>query len=681
MMRTAAGAALLTATLTASALAREGDVERLLTASLDDLLNVPVITATGTTQLLREAPAVVSVITAEDIRLHGYRSVAEALAQVPGFYAVDDYVSWNVGVRGIHPGARAYSRLLKVMIDGQVVAMRSDASNFLGPELINLDAVARIEVVRGPVSAVYGADAFLGVINVITRNDAAPEHRLRVQALADDETGLGLGLLERNGENDWQWLLALAGESVDRSGLSLPTSSPRYANLRAGSPSNGDEAQPRTALARIGRRHAYGQTQLTLHSFRLDAHGEFLDFGVLSHNNRFALRQDSWQLRHDLDHDDDWGLSAKLGYSQGEPDRRERLSLGPNQQSHPARDFGFNARTGAFEARYRPAPAHQLSLGLDVSLDREDTLRVYSINDSSGQRTLLAGTGAERTLRNQGAYLQWSWQPWSNLALTANLRRDEHNVYGGEDHYRLGLVGELKPTLSWKLLYGTSYKAPAALQLYAQPLYAGDAVANPALQPEFSRTLELAWSWLLGNDWLWTANIYWLTVTEKVELLPRGANLQPQNSGRQEGEGLESELHWQPDPHRLSLLLAWQDTDDIQPHPFLGDLVTPTASYPRLILGLDWRYQHANLGGFTLSARHISERRASKSNIQLNLLQPYELAPYQTVDANWSRDLGRHRLGARVSNLFDERYEEPGYNGIDVPGRARTLSLSYSYRF
>lgn len=665
----------------AQARAQSGNMEALLAMSLQELANIRVVTATKAEQSLRLAPAVISVISADDIRMFGYRSVAEALAQVPGLYAVYDHFNWNVGVRGINAGVRAYSRILKVMIDGEPVAFRADGSNYLGPELINLDAVERIEVVRGPVSALYGADAFLGVVNVITRRNDEPSHRLSAQAFGGGEDGGGGGFYSQSGAGAWRWLLAAAGESSDRSDQALPRSSPLYASLsQDGAFSRHDQAEPRTLYARLGHESELALTELSVHAFRLDSYGEFLDFGVLSHDNRLALNQQSLRLRHEYSGLKDWTLRANVSRSQGEPDEREHLSFGQSG-SYPARDFRYAATTAGLEARRRVGDAHSLSVGVDLSEDEEHTIQVYSVDASTGQRTLIGGTGAVHRLRNQGMYLQWNSQPVPDWELTANLRYDHHSSYGDETNLRLALVGDLSDRLALKLLYGTAYKAPAAMQLYAQPLYAGEVLGNPALTPESARILELAISWQMRNNVLWTANGYTMQVSDKVELLPRGPNQQPQNSGKQEGQGAESELHWQGRRQQLSFRLAWQDTDDVERQPFLGELTAPTASYPRLVTGLTWQYRAESWGNLALSGRYVSARRASKSNRQENFLRPYELAPYQTLDGHWHRDWGAHRLGLRIVNLLDEDYEEPGYGGADLPGQRRTYSVRYSYRF
>src|SRR5512145_1463112 len=155
--------------ITARARAQDSEAE----APVDDLdlvklLNVEVSTATKTAVSIEDAPAVITVVTREDIERWGYQSVAEVLAHTVGFYLVDDHVIPDAGVRGMSGGLSAESGSVKVMIDGRSVAYRATSGNWLGVELIPLGSIQQIEIIRGPASALYGADAFLGVVNIIT---------------------------------------------------------------------------------------------------------------------------------------------------------------------------------------------------------------------------------------------------------------------------------------------------------------------------------------------------------------------------------------------------------------------------------------------------------------------------------------------------------------------------------
>jgi outer membrane receptor for ferrienterochelin and colicin len=655
----------------------------LFAMSLQELINIPTETASRQRQSARAAPAIISVITADDIDRFGYRSVAEALAQVPGMVDLYDGLGHNVGVRGINAGLRAYSRILKVMLDGLPLAFRTDATNLLGPELLNMAAIERIEVVRGPASALYGADAFLGVINIITRtaDSAGDANRVTLARLAGAETGGALAVQGGGQSARWQWLASATAANTDRGGLALPPSSPRYARAAArGAVSQDDLSRPRNAFAKLAYQSEASDTVLLLHAYRLDSMAEFLDFGILSHQNRIALNAHSARLQHAYRGLPDWTLRASVAETGGGPDARERLSLGA-ATGIPERSFGFHARSVTLDALYAPDTGTSVGFGADLGIEHEQALKNYDLNLASGKRTLLAASAVPATARNRGLYLQYGVRPWEAVGLTANLRQDRHSVFGSNTNYRLGVVGEIGADLSYKLLYGSSYKAPSTLQLYAQPLYAGDLLGNPRLKPETSTSAEAGLDWQLSSQLACSANVYLLTVRDKIELLPLGANVQSQNSGRQRGHGLEAELTWQTDAHRVRAQLAWADTDN-EDQPRLQPLqVTPTARYPRLSAHLSWQYLSPHWGALALSARLLSPRRASAANSLENRLLPYQLPSYALAELSWQKQFGRHALALRVVNLFDRRYAEPGYAGIDLPGVGRTATLSYTYHY
>jgi iron complex outermembrane receptor protein len=214
-----------------AASAQEGDVPEsigdMVELNLQSLIEGVIISAAKTSQNADRSPVAVTVITAADIRAWGYRSVEEVLRHVVGFYVVDDHMVPNAAIRGVSGGPRSESGLLKVMIDGHSTAYRSTAGNWLGPELIPLAAVDHIEIIRGPVSSLYGADAFLGVINVVTRSGALMLSEVSVDAnRASHQVNGGVDAAIAASGARWDVLVSLRHHSEDLSGLPLPASSP-----------------------------------------------------------------------------------------------------------------------------------------------------------------------------------------------------------------------------------------------------------------------------------------------------------------------------------------------------------------------------------------------------------------------------------------------------------------------
>ena len=198
--------------------------------NLEDLLSLDVMvtSASKIKQTIAEAPSIISVITRRQIETRNYRSVAEALGSVPGLYINTDYVFKDVGVRGTSGEMRGASRLVKVVINGQATSFRSETTNFIGPEMIPMSAVERIEIIRGPASALYGANAFLGVINVVTRKGADIDGASVTLRASDlhGRHGYDLGLLMGKDLGAADLVLSIQKNQTDRSGLKIPCGTP-----------------------------------------------------------------------------------------------------------------------------------------------------------------------------------------------------------------------------------------------------------------------------------------------------------------------------------------------------------------------------------------------------------------------------------------------------------------------
>ena len=138
--------------------------------SLEELMNVEVITVSRRDQGLFETPAAIHVITREDIRRSGVRSIPEALRSVPGlFVGRVDANKWAISARGF---AGLFSNKLLVLIDSRSVYSPLFSGVFWEAQDVVLEDVDRIEVIRGSGGALWGANAVNGIINIITRNAA-----------------------------------------------------------------------------------------------------------------------------------------------------------------------------------------------------------------------------------------------------------------------------------------------------------------------------------------------------------------------------------------------------------------------------------------------------------------------------------------------------------------------------
>jgi iron complex outermembrane receptor protein len=659
---------------------------------LEALFNTQVEVATKKAQSLAEAPAVVTVISAEDIRERGYTSVADALRAVPGFYMVEDNFLPSLGVRGIPSGQRAWSRIVKVMIDGTPVPYLPEATNFLGPELVPLNLIKRIEIIRGPASALYGADAFLGVINVVTKR-------------GDDMTGANASLWAggRPSHGRAQASVAagfptprLEGEVVagalaaldDRSGYGVPDASPfatRFANQTA----TNDLAWPGSFFGRVGNLSTpLGALGVEAAYQHVSAGGEFQDFHPFSHESRITLENRLVHAALRGQPLDKLSLNVSAGYASGAPGADDRISTG-NPNYTIRRDMGSDGLNAQAEASYAFDQRTSLTAGADFSRTNHRLPTYYDVftaaSGRQGQESQDGPTGEQHTFDNLGLYSQGILYVLDETALTVGVRMDAHNVYGNVFNSRAGLVSPLLPGLSGKLLYGSSFKAPSPQQLYGRPLIFGDILGNPDLKPEQAQTVEAALLWAPVRQLDLLANAYYTHVTDRVSFVTQGGNSRAVNTSQLDSVGLESEAKWRWRFLHGSVNASVQTTASLDQDQGGQSVAGRPEAYPSYMLnaGVGSPLGFLPLGAY-LEGRLVGAVPATQNNYAANGLVDYSLPPALLLDftlgsKEWTVGDGALSASLKLANILDSADAQPGFGGIDYPGTGRTLLVRLDY--
>jgi len=418
--------------------------------------------------------AATTVLRGDDLRARGVRLVQDALREVPGVALVQNGSYGAVTSLFLRGGESDY---VKVLLDGVPLNLPGGSLNIAD---LTTDDLDRIEIVRGPASVLYGADAMSGVIQLFTRHGAAT----RSGAL-----GIRGGTF---GARDWNARLSGGGA---RTGLSV-----------AGSRFTSDGTYPfnsrydnRVGSARLDWRGAGGGTvAITARGGDVSA-GYPTDFaGVpVDHNQRTTER------RLALGVDASRPIGSMLTVSvQGFASRLR--SGATNRPDTPADTlgYGFDSDRSAVTWRrgvdarldWHRLPKATLSLGGGLEHEEIASTGRTRQNYGGGAFDDVTDFSADRTTRH--GYVQLLATPHRNLSLQLGTRLDHNSAFGSFATWRAGAsVQLLRQTRLWGAL-GTAFKAPTFPELFAADPYE---VGNPALAPERTRNAEVAVAQQLGR--------------------------------------------------------------------------------------------------------------------------------------------------------------------------------------
>jgi outer membrane receptor protein involved in Fe transport len=490
----------------------ELDIESLLETAGE----VTVSLATRREMTPEDAPGSVSVVTAEEIRNLGARSLADVLRTLPGFdVVVDSRGRSQILVRGFPVGlADGASEGVLVLLDGQ--RLNEDIGG--GATAVNFDVpignLRKVEVLRGPGSALFGEGALAAVINLVS---------FETQDLLGTELSAGVGSF---GTQDYSLRTGVLLKDVSISGF-VRFGDTNGASLRvpADLQSVRDEGLPPDVPPAS---RAPGPTTDDLRAieaqYRLAYKGASLGFRLKNENAGGFIGLGSSLGDHDLNGrqvllDASYGrtlstlgtLKGVLRYGQSE--RSDLHGLYPPGFSRPLPDgrlffpSGIYLQTALNTRRFgaevileRPLTetlaSHQITAGL--SLERESTFGLDA-RGNADFRTLtpvsdeslepLPGVVADAARTSFGLFVQDSWKQSERLTLTGGARFDHGSDFGSVVSPRLGAVLHLPRDMSLKLLYGRSYRAPTFDELFFNmPGLQG----NPGLEKSTTNTIEAA---------------------------------------------------------------------------------------------------------------------------------------------------------------------------------------------
>lgn len=683
------------------------------------LFDTEVVSASKHSQKLSEAPAIMSVITANQLKEYGYSNVAEAIASLPGIDMLYDYTMYNMGIRGVNGGNRAGSRIIKLMIDNQPVSFRPGSENFLGFELMPVDVIERIEVIRGPSSALYGANAYLGVINIITKKGFGLEGgnvKLNT-SIQNSNISHNQTLVIGNKIKNIDFVISGGMSHTDRSGLEIidVPGREKYADMKA----EGDDITSKEDLSRSYTIFSkinfdlkkYGQIKVDFNYQGLDNSAQFTDWGALEQQNRVALKNFYLRTKYQNTYAEKWSLNLSGTYTNGKPSDNDKLYTQVKVADYQTREVECTGLDFEASLMYKIKEKSNISIGVDFTNDdhtRQTYYRHFLNPDNPVDIILSEATGtvwSDTTFQNFGVYLQGAFAPFpehtsvqmSSLAMTFGVRYDKHNIYGDVFNFRVANVFKPHKNIYTKLLYGTSFKAPSSTQLYTGLLVPGDLVGNPNLKPEKANTFECAVGGTIKEKFNIEFNVFQNTITDKVELQPYASNIMAVNSAEIKSLGAEASIIFSGNNFNTYINYSLQRSTITRVDMFSEQEYTlRTKIYPTSMIkgGLIFFVSKPSIN-FNIEGRYIGQRIASPENTfaydPVNYLTDSENA--YKLDAYFLLDLlistrqiqllkGKETLlSLRITNLLDQTYHYPGFNDFDIPGMHRFYKISLNQSF
>lgn len=656
--------------------------------------------ATGSQQSLRRAPAVASVITAEDIALMGATDLDEVLETVPGIHVSRNAIAYApiYAIRGIGSAGPTNPQVLMLQNGIPMTTMYSgDKGNNRGKTPV--ENIARIEIIRGPGSALYGADAYSGVINIITKTATdAPGTNVGMRVGSFDTKAAWVQHGSKHGTLDVAAYLGVGSSEGFRETIS------RDAQTRNDTIFGTSVSRAPGAVS-TGYDAIDGNLDLGFDKWRLHA-GYVLRDNLGTGAGAASALDPGSSVKSERIHTDlswvdpqfsrDWAAGAMISYMYYSETAPNGLVLLPAGVRLPTGTFtdgmigGPNRwekqlRLSAF-ATYSGFAGHNVRVGVghdDLDMYKATTFKNFLLSPAgvpSPTGPVIDYSSIQPHILPQRRkvnylYMQDEWRFARDWALTAGVRHDRYSDFGGTTNPRLALVWDAALDVTAKLLYGRAFRAPAFNEQYGiNPVANG----NPNLRPELINTLEAAVTWQARRDLQVNLNVFRYAMKDIIRAVPNavaGTGSTYSNVGSQDGSGMELELEWDARRDlRLSGNYAYQRSIDGATNQDAG-----YAPRHQIYARADWRFA----SGWLLSPQvnWIAARKRAVGDSRP------PVRDYTSADLTLRTNRGRDQwdFAASVRNLFNADIREPSLApGLaipsDLPMARRAFYLQAIYR-
>lgn len=635
--------------------------------TLEQLMEVKIATVNGACkfeQKVTDAPASVTVITAEEIKLYGYRTLADILRSVRGFYTGYDRNYGYLGTRGFSRPGDFNSRFM-LLVDGHRVNDPIYGTAAVGTEFIlDVDLIERVEVIRGASSSLYGTSAFFGVINVITRH-------------GNDIKG---GEISGSAGSPHTYGGRLSYGNRYPSGLDVVVSGTGYDSRGERDLYYGEYDNPADnhgIAHRVDDDRSY--SLFSKFSWRdLTFTGAYVSrekgiptgsYGTVFNDSRNRTWDKSGftDLRYERPFENGSNLTARA-YFDDYRYRGDYLYSGADPGDPPVlmKDYADGQAVGGELMYIFTLPAgHRVSLGAEGrSSFRED-------QGNYDESPYFNRLDDQRNSSSYAFFAQDEYHILKNLILNAGLRHDHYNTFGGSTNPRLALIFKPLDKTILKILYGSAFRAPTPYEMY----YADNDLtmkANPDIEPEKIRTYEAAYEQYIGENLRTSLSGFYYRIDNLITQVTDPDDLLVfRNIGKVEAKGMEMELEgkWSSGAHARVSYLLQEATDE-----GTGERLTNS---PRHLVKLNMAYPLLSRKLFASGEVQYTSKRKTLAGEESG----FALANLTLFSRDWIKGL---EVSLSFYNLLDRKYGDPGagehlQDVIEQDGRTWRLKLTYRF--
>lgn len=624
--------------------------------SLEELMQMEVYSASKFGQKASEAPSAVTVITAEDIKTHGYRTLADILRSFPGIYVSYDRSYSSVGVRGFgRPGD--YNDRVLFLVDGHRINDNLYDAALIGTEFVlDVDLIERIELLpAGPATALYGNNALFGVVSITTKRGRDIGGTELAGSVASAETYRGRATFGRASDNGLEMLLSATAYDSRGKNLYFPEfDDPATDNGVAVGLDHGAFHQFFGKLSyeswTLALAHADHEKGIPTASFEQDFNDP---------RSRNRDRQTFADLAYRAPWNDHLNVQGRLFYGAYNYWGHYIYDGADFPDQGIGRWWG-----GELQLASTAFDRHKLAFGGEY---QRDSRRDQAAFDETGTTLFDSRTSGYRW----GLYALDEFALSDSTNLSVGIRYDRAASGDESVNPRIGLVHQLDRQTTLKFLYSTASRAPNAYELYYA--YPDSYLPNPDLQPEKIETYEFILEKRPDEHTRLSASVYHYDIDDLIDLstdLDSGLlTFRNLNRVRADGLTLEAVRRW-ADGGRLRASYSWQLAEDEN-----GGWLDNS---PRHLAKLNWSqpfFGDSWRAGVEL--QYIGKRRATQGN---------EVADALVANLNLlGRPFGKNLdVALGVYNLFDQDYADPGADEhlqTEIPQDGRTWRLKFDYRF